>query len=66
MSSPMPGYEHQQGHVGERGNGDLVLAGSDGLDEDRIAAGGLENLCGGGRARGQPAGVAAREAMLRT
>ena len=60
MPSPMPGREQHDGRVGQAGDLDLGLADADGLDEDDVAAGGVEHPQ---RLRGRPrqaAEVAAR------
>ena len=43
MPSPMPGASKHDGGVGERCDLDLSLSDADGLDDDHVAAGGVEH-----------------------
>ena len=59
-SSPAPGHERHDRDVGGADDVDLVLADADGLDDDDVLAGGVEDERGfAGRAR-EAAEVAAR------
>jgi hypothetical protein len=46
MPSPMPGSEQDQGRVGQAGDLDLALTHAHGLDEDDVAARGIEHAQG--------------------